>query len=103
MKDTTGLDVSRAENCTLLLISKASSLHSSAAILASFSKLNLTLCMPSLLVVVVVVVCFLVLVLTGSYSNVFSAIFNKYPCIVDDFICECPIAKGLDYCLSWVV
>jgi len=42
-RDTPGLDVSEAENYAPLRIFKASSLRTSAAILASFSKLKLTL------------------------------------------------------------
>jgi len=75
MGDTTGLDGSRAEDCAHLLISKASSLRTSDAILASFSKLVLTLCIPPLLGVVVVA--YLTSILTGSHSNVFSATSSK--------------------------
>jgi len=75
MGDIACLDGSGAKDCAPLLISKVSSLRTSDAILASFSKLELTLCIPPLLVVVVVGC--LTSILIGSHPNVFSAISSK--------------------------
>jgi len=98
--DTTSLDGSDFKDYAPLLISKASNLCTYVVIPASFSKLELILCIPPVLVVVVVAVGYLVSILTGSHSNVFSATFKKYPCIIGGFTCECAVAEGLDHYLS---